>query len=63
MLEVVAAVFVPRVEVVVLAMVVQSRPDDPSNILLFCAVEVIQAPQSVCLKDNAPENIFSIRNI
>ena len=47
------------VEVVTLA--VQSRPDEQSNIpSLPFAVEVNHAPQSVCAKDDAPENISSM---
>ena len=44
------------VEVLVLV-VVQIRPDESLNIPSFSAVEVIHAPQSVCAKDDAPENI------
>ena len=33
--------------------VVQIRPDDPSNICSFLAVEVLHLPQSVCAKDDA----------
>ena len=51
----------PSVEVVVAEVlplvVVQSRPGEPLNIPSFLAVEVIHAPQSVCAKDDAPENI------
>ena len=40
--------------------VAQSLPDEPSNIPSLCAVEMDHAPQSVCVKDDAPENIFSM---
>ena len=43
------------VEVVVL--VVQICPFELSNILSLSAVEVSHAPQSVCAKDSAPENM------
>ena len=49
-------VLVPVVEGVVMV-AAQSRPDEPSNIPSFFAVEVDHAPQSVCVKDDAPENI------
>ena len=49
-------VLVPVVEGVVMV-AAQSRPDDPSNIPSLFAVEVDHAPQSVCAKDDAPENI------
>ena len=42
----------------VLALVVQIRPDEPSNIPSLSAVEVSHAPQSVCAKDDAPEKMF-----
>ena len=42
----------------VLLLVAQIRPDEPSNIPSLSAVEVNHAPQSVCEKDDAPENIF-----
>ena len=42
---------------VVLVLVVQIRPDDPSNIPSLFAIEVGHAPQSICAKDEAPENI------
>ena len=45
------------VVVVFVLVVVQIRPDEPSNIPSFFAVEVIHAPHSVCAKDDAPENI------
>ena len=41
----------------VLIVVVQIRPDEPSNIAYWTAAEVLHAPQSVCAKDDAPENI------
>ena len=44
------------VEIVVL--VVQIRPDEPSNILSLSAVEVSHAPQSVCAKDDASKNMY-----
>ena len=44
-------------EVLVLV-VVQIRPDEPSNISSLFAVEVIHAPQSVCAKDDAPLNMM-----
>ena len=37
--------------------VVQIRPDDPSNICSFLAVEVLHLPQSVCAKDDAEANM------
>ena len=40
----------------VLVPVLQMRPDEPSNILSLSAVEANHAPQSVCSKDDAPEN-------
>ena len=40
-----------------LALVVQIRPDDPSNMPSLSAVEVTHEPQSVCANDDAPENI------
>ena len=46
-------------EVLVLV-VVQIRPDEPSNIPSLSAVEVIHTPQSVCAKDDAPLNICSM---
>ena len=44
----------------VLALVVQSRSDKSSNISVLTAVEVLHAPQRVCVKDDAPENILSM---
>ena len=41
----------------ILILVVQIRPDEPSNIPALSAVEVIHAPQSVCANDDAPKNI------
>ena len=49
-------VVVVVVEVLVLV-VVQIRPGEPSNIPSLFAVEVSHAPQSDCEKDNAPSNI------
>ena len=43
------------VEVLVLA--VQSRPDEPSNISVLSAFEVIHTPQSVCANDEAERNM------
>ena len=56
LMEVVVPVEGDVMEVVVL-IVVQIRPDEPSNIPSLSAVEVLHAPQSVCAKDDAPENI------
>ena len=42
---------------VVLLLDMQIRPDEPSNILSLSAVEVNQAPQSACAKDDAPKNM------
>ena len=50
---VVAAVVV----VDVLAVVMQIRPGEPSNIASLFAVEVSHAPQSVCAKDGASLNM------
>ena len=44
----------------VLVLVVQIRPDERKNIPSLSAVEVGHAPQSVCAKDDAPENIDSM---
>ena len=44
----------------VVVWVVHIRPDEPSNIAILFAVEVLHAPQSVCAKDDAPENISSM---
>ena len=57
---VVEAVVVEVVVVEVLVLVVQSRPDKSSNISVLTAVEVLHAPQRVCVKDDAPENILSM---
>ena len=38
----------------VLALLVQIRPDESSNIASLSAVEVSHAPQSVCANDDAP---------
>ena len=57
-------VVLPFVEVVVVVgvvvVVVHIRPDEPVNISSLSAVEVLHAPQSVCAKDDAPENISSM---
>ena len=66
--EVAVAVIVEAVLVVeilavleVLVLVVQIRPDEPSNIPPLYAVEVTHAsPQSVCANDDAPANISSM---
>ena len=42
---------------VVVAVAMQSRPEEPTNISDLSAVEVPHAPQSVCEKDEAPENM------
>ena len=48
-------------DVVVLALLMQIRPDEPSNIPSVSAVEVTHAsPQRFCAKDDAPENICSM---
>ena len=47
-------------EVLPLEGVVQIRPNEPTNIPSLSAVEVSHAPQSVCAKDDAPENISSM---
>ena len=44
------------VEVLVLV-VVQSRPVEPSNISVLSAVEVLHTPQSVCVNDDAERNM------
>ena len=36
---------------------VQSLPDEPSNISVLSAVEVVHAPQSVCVNDDAELNM------
>ena len=43
-----------------LELVTQIRPDEPTNIPSLFAVEVSHAPQRVCAKDEAPENISSM---
>ena len=59
--EVVVTVEVVVVAEVLVLVVVQIRPDEPSNILSLSAVEVSHAsPQSVCANDDAPENISSM---
>ena len=44
----------------VVEVLVQIRPDDPSNIPSLFAVEVLHLPQSICAKDDAPKNICPI---
>ena len=57
-MEVVLPKVVVVVEVVVLVgVVVQIPPGEPSNILVFFAVEVPHLPQRVCVKDEALENM------
>ena len=58
----VVVLLMPAVIVVVevVALAVQMRPGEPSNIPFFCAVEVLHVPQRVCAKDDAPLNIMSI---
>ena len=46
--------------VVVLALFMQIRPDEPSNIPSLSAFEVLHAPRSDCAKDDAPLNISSM---
>ena len=53
-MTVVNAVAIVEVRVLV---VMQSRPDEPSNISLLSALEVIHAPHNVCAIDDAPENM------
>ena len=45
---------------VTVVLAVQRRPGESLNIPSLSAVEVIHAPQSVCAKDDAPENISSM---
>ena len=45
------------VVVVAVLVVVPIRPGEPSNILTLSAVEVLHASQSVCAKEEAPENM------
>ena len=45
------------VVVVAVLVVVPIRPGESSNILSLSAVEVLHASQSVCAKDDAPENM------
>ena len=46
------------VEEIVLVVVVQSRPEEPSNIASLSAVEeATHAPQRVPVKDDAPANM------
>ena len=40
-------------EVLRVEVAVQSRPDEPTNISVLSAVEVLHAPQSECEKDDA----------
>ena len=40
--------------------VLQIRPDEPSNIPPLSADEVCHSPQRVCANDDAPENMSSI---
>ena len=48
-------------KVPVVVLVVQIRPDEPSNIPSLSAVEMSHAsPQSVCAKDDAPKNMCSM---
>ena len=47
-------------DVVVVVLVVQSRPDEPSSIPCLYAVEVIHTPQSVCANDDAEWNMKPI---
>ena len=49
-----------EVGVDVLALVAHSRPGESSNIPSLSAVEVYHAPQSVCVKDEAPENMSAM---
>ena len=51
---------VAAVVVEVLILFAHSRPEEPSNIPSLSAVEVSHAPQSVCLKDEVPANVFFI---
>ena len=44
----------------ILVLTLQIRPDEAENIPYFFAVEVNHAPQSMCVKDDAPENISSM---
>ena len=39
-------------------LVVQSCPGEPTNIPVLSAGDVLHAPQRVCVKDDAPMNIF-----
>ena len=45
---------------VLIPFVAQIRPDEPSNMVSLSALEANHAPQSVCVKDDAPENIASM---
>ena len=44
----------------VLVLVVPCRPDEPPNISVLDAVEVIHVPQSVCANDEASTNMSSM---
>ena len=46
--------------ILLLDLVVQIRPDEPSNIPSFFADEVSHTPPSVCANEDAPENISSM---
>ena len=50
-------VVIPLEEVVV-PLEVQICPGEPSSIFSFSAVEVLHAPQSVCVNDDAPKNMM-----
>ena len=61
MVVVVVAELVLEVVVdVAFLLVLQIRPNEPSNIPSLTAVEVYHSPQSVCAKDDAPENMMSM---
>ena len=42
---------------IVVEVAMQSRPEDPTNISVISALEVVHAPQSECEKDDAPLNM------
>ena len=46
--------------VLLLEVVEQIFPNEPSNIPSLSAVEVSHAPQSVCAKNDAPKNMSSM---
>ena len=48
------------VVVEVLVVVVPCRPDEPPNISVLDAVEVIHVPQSVCANDDAELNMYDM---